>query len=108
MKKIITLFATLLGITINANAQIKLPKNVGSSKTITIDQMPTSTEDFIQLRDELAKTPEGAAALFIVATIKYSEDPKLGRHWVIMATDRNWLSPSEAPQAYVSILRSTC
>lgn len=99
MKKIVSLLLVCLGF-MNAKSQIKLPKTLGGSQTITINTIPASTEEFIQLRDQLAKTPEGAAAILVVAAIKYTENPKLGRHWLIIATDKYWLSASSADQAY--------
>lgn len=77
-----------------------LPRNLGFAKTITIDKMPSSTEEFIQLRNQFATTPEGAAAIFLLASIKLVENNQMGRHWVIIATDKNGLSPSQSELAY--------
>lgn len=82
------------------HAQIKLPNKLGGSKTISIPNMPTSTDEFIQLRNKMASTPEGGAAIFLLAAIKYTKDPVIGRHWVIIATDPYWLSASQSDQAY--------
>lgn len=100
MKKAFTLLILSLSLSSLVHAQIKLPRNLGGSKSITIDQMPSNTDEFIQLRDKLAKTPEGGAAIFVLAAIKYAEDPDMGRHWVIIATDPYWLSASSGDRAY--------
>lgn len=96
---VIFLFCMITAI-FHANAQIKLPKNLGGSKTVTIDHIPSTTDEFIQMRDRMATTPEGGAAIFVLAAIKYTQDPVMGRHWVIIATDPYWLSASSADRAY--------
>ncbi len=100
MKNLLLLFVMSIGCLSATKAQIKLPKNLGGSKTITIDHIPSTTDEFIQMRDRMAKTPEGGAAIFVLATIKYTQDPEMGRHWVIIATDPYWLSSSSAGRAY--------
>lgn len=77
-----------------------LPRQLGGAKTITIDSLPSDVESFIQLRNTLAKTPEGGAALFLVAAIQYTKNPKMGRHFVIISTDKKWLNSSKSEQAY--------
>jgi len=65
-----------------------------AQKTITVDKLPTSTEEFIQFRDKIATTPEGGAVAFIVASMLYSQNPKMGRECVIIQTDMNQLQQS--------------
>lgn len=100
MKNVIAFLITCLGFSTNVQAQIKLPKKLGGSKTILIDRVPSSTEEFIALRNKIGTTPEGGAAIFILATIKYTQDSEMGRHWVIIATDPYWLSASSSNRAY--------
>jgi len=100
MKKVLALLILSFSLSSVIHAQIKLPRNLGGSKTVTIEQIPSNTDEFIQLRDRLATTPEGGAAIFVLAAIKYTQDPEMGRHWVIIATDPYWLSASSADRAY--------
>lgn len=100
MKKSLALFTAIFGFITASTAQLKLPKKLNSETSISISEMPKTTDEFLVLRDKIAKTPEGAAAVFLMASIKFAEDPALGRHWVIIATDKNWLSHSSSPKAY--------
>src|SRR5690606_32091358 len=45
-------------------------------------------------------SPEGGAAVLLIAAIQYTENPELGRHWMIIATDKKWLSRSNQSRAY--------
>jgi len=62
------------------------------AKTITINSMPNTVEDFLKLRNQIAKTPEGGAAIFIVAMMKYSEDVKMGSKFFTIALARRNIS----------------
>ncbi len=84
MKKLVFLFA--LCISFLANAQ----------KTITVDKLPSSTEEFITFRDKMATTPEGGAVAFIVASMLYSQNPSMGRECVIIQTDMSQLQQSNS------------
>jgi hypothetical protein len=55
------------------------------SETVIIKSLPKTVEDFIALRDEISKTPEGGASIMIVALILYSHDEKLGRQCLTIA-----------------------
>src|SRR5690606_28056376 len=100
MKNLLLLFVMSIGCLSATKAQIKLPKNLGGSKTITIDHIPSTTDEFIQMRDRMPKTPEGGAAILVLATVKYSLVPVMCRHRVITATDPSWLASSSAGSAY--------
>ena len=43
MKKLLLLLAVGMGLIRNTDAQIKLPKNLGGAKTITINTFPSTT-----------------------------------------------------------------
>lgn len=77
-----------------------LPKILGGSKSISIDKIPSTADEFIEMRNSLATQPEGGAVMLLVAALKYTEDATLGRHFLIICTDKSWLSPSNSPQAY--------
>jgi len=67
-----------------------------AQKTITVDKLPTTVEEFISFRDNIASTPEGGAAAFVVALYTYSENPTLGLQMMIVQSDKNLLSASES------------
>ena len=56
--------------------------------TINIEKIPSSIEAFVSLRDGLAQSPEGGAAIFVTALIVYTEDQPLGRQCLTIAADR--------------------
>ena len=43
----------------------------GEITEVKIESMPESTEEFINLRNDLAGTSEGGAAVFVIALLKY-------------------------------------
>jgi hypothetical protein len=57
------------------------------TQTISIDKIPDSIEEFTEMRDEIAGTPEGGAAMFIVAMNKYVEDEDLGIQFFTLILD---------------------
>ena len=63
-------------------------------QSITVDTLPASTDEFVSLRDELAGSPEGGAALFVLAMMKFVEDPELGEQFMTIALDRDNLTKS--------------
>jgi hypothetical protein len=65
------------------------------AESITVADLPGTTEEFLTLRDSLAQTPEGGAALFVVALLKYVEDPALGEQYLTIALDLQNLTKSE-------------
>jgi hypothetical protein len=61
------------------------------SETITVPKMPETIEEFVAFRDEVASTPEGGAAVMVVAMIAYTENEELGRQCLTVAADRGRL-----------------
>ncbi len=59
-----------------------------SAKTVTLPGLPGSVSEFIKMRNQMAKTPEGGAALFVSAMIAYSKDRDLGMKLFTIALDR--------------------
>ncbi len=66
---------------------------------VKIESLPQSTEEFISLRDKIATTPEGGAAVWVVAAILYARNPTLGRQCLIIASDKSLLTTS--PKGYM-------
>ena len=58
---------------------------------ITIDKIPTSSEEFVALRDKIATTPEGGAVLFAVAMIAYGHKKETGLEFFTIAVDKSRL-----------------
>lgn len=54
--------------------------------------LPGSVDQFLAQRDALAVTPEGGAAVYVVAQAVYAQDPALGLQLLTIATDRSQLS----------------
>ena len=66
-----------------------------SPAKIIVDSLPLTVEEFIALRDKISTTPEGGAVAFVVATILYVQSPALGRHALIIQSDKALLSASD-------------
>lgn len=63
-----------------------------SEKTVELGELPGTMDEFLLLRDKLADSPEGGAALFVAAMIGYTEDPDLGTDMFTIALDRSRLT----------------
>jgi hypothetical protein len=61
------------------------------SKTVTVDALPSSMEELVKLRDNIAKKPEGGAVVFLVAMIMYGGDGDLGLQAFTLALDMDEL-----------------
>lgn len=59
------------------------------SKNISIPSIPTDMDKFTQLRDQTAISPEGGAAIFVVAMLMYSQDADLGMQAFTVALDQS-------------------
>lgn len=66
--------------------------------TVSVERFPSTIEDFVELRNELAVTPEGGAAVFVVAMNMHVDDPELGIQAFTIALDRDQLQ--EASDGY--------
>ncbi len=61
------------------------------TQNVKIDQLANSVEEFTQIRDRLASSPEGGAAVFILALKIFAENPTLGEQCLVIAVDRSKL-----------------
>jgi hypothetical protein len=59
--------------------------------TVEIREMPASVEEYVALRDEVATTPEGGAAMMLVALLVYTQDEEAGQACLTVAVDRRRL-----------------
>jgi hypothetical protein len=62
---------------------------------VSIDQMPQTVEAFLALQRELAGTPQGGAAMIVVALLLYADDVTLGQACLAVAVDRDRLSEAD-------------
>ena len=46
--------------------------------SVSIGAIPSTIEEFVAMRDEVAVTPSGGAAMFVVAMMNYAKDQTLG------------------------------
>lgn len=64
--------------------------------SIDLPEVPATIEEFVAFRDATATTPEGGAAVFVLAMLQYVADEKLGLEALTVALDRYHLSKSNA------------
>jgi len=67
-----------------------------SVPSVQINEMPDSVESFVALRDRLAATPQGGAAIMIVALQLYAKDASLGQACLAIAVDPSRLQEGAA------------
>jgi len=65
---------------------------------VEIDAIPATVEEFLELRDELAATPEGAAMLMVLALLKFATDEDVGRQFLAMSVHSESLW--DGPEGY--------
>jgi hypothetical protein len=58
---------------------------------VQIPLLPVSVEQFLDLRDRIAATPEGGAAAMVVALLAYAEGKQLGQECLACAVARSRL-----------------
>jgi hypothetical protein len=62
-----------------------------NAQTIKITRVPTTVEEFVEMRNQKAETPEGAAAMFLLALKIYTQKPELGKQCFVVIVDRKLL-----------------
>lgn len=67
---------------------------------ITLPGLPSSIEEFTSQRDSVANTPEGGAAMTIVALIVLSENESLGMQMLTVALDRSNLQQGSVYEGF--------
>lgn len=66
--------------------------------TIDLPGLPSTVDELVALRDRLATTPEGGAAIFVLALLAWAKDPKLGTQFMTVAIEQKQLS--DGPDGY--------
>lgn len=72
---------------------------------VVIETLPQTIDEFTNLRDQMAATPEGGAAMFILALKIYIADATLGQQCLIVSTDKGSLVESTAGYKGYSLLK---
>ena len=62
---------------------------MASNQSVQIDHLPDSIDAFKALRNTTARTPEGGAAMMVVALLAYTHSEELGRQCLTVAVDRD-------------------
>jgi hypothetical protein len=63
-------------------------------KQVNLKSIPQNIEAFTQIRNEIANSPEGGAATFVLAMILFEKDRKMGTDALTMVLDRSNLVES--------------
>jgi hypothetical protein len=100
MKRVL-LIILLTGLSLSLYAQEELP-------VVTIDRFPQTIDEFVEMRNEIAVTPEGGAAMFVIAIITYTRDPDLGELFLtaILVNDGSHLRNVKHDEGYSGYLPS--
>lgn len=82
------------------------------AKSIIIKSIPGTVDDFLKIRDSIAKTPEGGAAVMILALLIYTKDEELGKKCLTIAisldllTEGNYYKGYQVNASNMSLIRS--
>ncbi len=90
MKRKIFFIVSLTFFTVIMNAQ----------KTVKITKIPASVEEFVEMRNQIATSPEGGAAMFLLALKMYIEQPDLAKQCFVTIVDRNSLREGNVYKGY--------
>jgi hypothetical protein len=58
---------------------------------VTIKKLPQNVDEFLDLKDQVAQTPNGGAVCFLVALMVFAKDNTLGTKLLTMTIDREYL-----------------
>lgn len=65
---------------------------------LEVPGLPATVEELVALRDRLATTPEGGAAVMVLALLAYAQDPALGVKFLTVAIEADQLD--DGPDGY--------
>jgi len=74
--------------------------------SVKISNIPDDIDEFIKMRNSVATTPQGGAAMFILALKIYTQNAELGEKCLIVMTDKNALRESEKGYKGFSLLNT--
>ncbi len=96
MKKIISIFILVTGIL----PSLLQAQNKEFPIVVDIEYIPQSLSEFISLRDELAKTPQGGAAVFILAMEAFAQKRPHGKQALVVSVDKSRLTQGSTYKGY--------
>ena len=67
---------------------------------VKIEKIPHSIEEFIELRNQKSTTPEGGAAMFLLALKIYIENPNLGEQFLVLSIAKRLLVKGNTYKGY--------
>ncbi len=73
---------------------------VVNAQTVKVDKLPSTVDEFIELRNNIATTPEGGATVFLIALKTYVENPELGNQLLVIAADRGSLQAGDTYKGF--------
>ncbi|MDO4695495.1 MAG: hypothetical protein Q4A53_01965, partial [Porphyromonas sp.] len=65
----------------------------GQSGSVSFNRFPASVEEFRDVRNQIAKTPHGAAALNIMALEMYRRNPQIGQQCLEIMGTKDYIHP---------------
>ncbi len=71
-----------------------------NAQTQKISKIPGSVEEFVQMRNKIATTPEGGAAMFLIGMKLYTKNPELAKKCFVTIVDRNLLRKGNTYKGY--------
>ncbi len=57
------------------------------SQVVEIQKLPSTVQEFVELRNSIAITPQGGAAMFVIALKLQVEKPEIGKKCIVIAVD---------------------
>lgn len=66
-----------------------------SDETVEIPALPTTLEEFLSLRNDIATSPHGGVVIYVVALVLYSENTDLGLQCLTVAVDASELTDGD-------------
>jgi len=70
------------------------------AQNVKIADQPGNVEDFVTLHNAVATTPEGGAAMFLLALKIYVDNPKLGEQCLVISVDKSLLKEGKVYKGY--------
>jgi len=70
------------------------------AQTVKFTKIPTTTDEFVKLRNKTAKTAEGGAAMFMLALKMYNDNPQLGEQCLVLSVDKKLLWSGDIYKGY--------
>lgn len=70
------------------------------SQELTIPSIPNTAEEFVQFRNQMAKTPEGGAVVFLTAMMGFSKSEDLGMQFMTIALDKSNLTKGKSYKGF--------